>query len=205
MHGFAFSRRSGIMNDARITKHTDAATPVAEEVRAFYERYPYPPPVDSLEKYRGAGRTDRGAARTITCSGLPDPIGKTTPSSLPAAGHPRRPSMPCVGRRRRSPASTSAQPACAVPRSSSENTNWTISRSASFPSSGSGDLETSFDQIVCTGVLHHLADPDAGLSALRECAQTGRGDASHGVCALRTDRHLHAAGILQTDRHPCHR
>src|SRR4029077_1126187 len=30
-----------------------------------------------------------------------------------------------------------------------------------------GDLETTFDQIVCTGVLHHLAEPDAGLSALR--------------------------------------
>jgi SAM-dependent methyltransferase len=29
------------------------------------------------------------------------------------------------------------------------------------------DLEKSFDQIICTGVLHHLADPDAGLRALR--------------------------------------
>ena len=29
------------------------------------------------------------------------------------------------------------------------------------------DLERSFDQIVCTGVLHHLEDPDAGLRALR--------------------------------------
>jgi hypothetical protein len=29
----------------------------------------------------------------------------------------------------------------------------------------------TFDQIVCTGVLHHLADPDAGLSALREVLQ----------------------------------
>jgi SAM-dependent methyltransferase len=28
-------------------------------------------------------------------------------------------------------------------------------------------LERSFDLIVCTGVLHHLADPDAGLGALR--------------------------------------
>jgi hypothetical protein len=28
-------------------------------------------------------------------------------------------------------------------------------------------LGTTFDQIVCTGVLHHLADPDAGLAALR--------------------------------------
>jgi SAM-dependent methyltransferase len=29
------------------------------------------------------------------------------------------------------------------------------------------DLGISFDQIVCTGVLHHLADPDVGLGALR--------------------------------------
>jgi SAM-dependent methyltransferase len=29
------------------------------------------------------------------------------------------------------------------------------------------ELGQTFDQIVCTGVLHHLADPDAGLDALR--------------------------------------
>ena len=29
------------------------------------------------------------------------------------------------------------------------------------------DLDRRFDLIVCTGVLHHLADPDAGLCALR--------------------------------------
>ena len=30
-----------------------------------------------------------------------------------------------------------------------------------------GDLDTEFDQVVCTGVIHHLADPDVGLRALR--------------------------------------
>jgi SAM-dependent methyltransferase len=30
-----------------------------------------------------------------------------------------------------------------------------------------GELDRRFDLIVCTGVLHHLADPDAGLRALR--------------------------------------
>jgi len=30
-----------------------------------------------------------------------------------------------------------------------------------------GRLERRFDLIICTGVLHHLADPDAGLNALR--------------------------------------
>ena len=31
-----------------------------------------------------------------------------------------------------------------------------------------GELGETFDQIVCTGVLHHLSDPDAGLRALRD-------------------------------------
>lgn len=29
------------------------------------------------------------------------------------------------------------------------------------------DLDHQFDQIICTGVLHHMVDPDAGLRALR--------------------------------------
>ena len=35
-----------------------------------------------------------------------------------------------------------------------------------------GELGTSFDQIICTGVLHHLADPDAGLRALRSVLES---------------------------------
>jgi 2-polyprenyl-3-methyl-5-hydroxy-6-metoxy-1,4-benzoquinol methylase len=31
-----------------------------------------------------------------------------------------------------------------------------------------GELGQTFDHIVCTGVLHHLADPDAGLECLRK-------------------------------------
>jgi SAM-dependent methyltransferase len=36
-----------------------------------------------------------------------------------------------------------------------------------------GELDRRFDLIVCTGVLHHLADPDAGLSALRSVLKPG--------------------------------
>ena len=36
-----------------------------------------------------------------------------------------------------------------------------------LPIERAGELGKSFDQIVCTGVLHHLPDPDAGLRALR--------------------------------------
>jgi SAM-dependent methyltransferase len=36
-----------------------------------------------------------------------------------------------------------------------------------LPVERTAEPEQQFDLIVCTGVLHHLADPDAGLSALR--------------------------------------
>src|SRR5512137_2237677 len=34
-------------------QHPSGSTAVAEEVRDFYDRYPYPRPVESLDKYRG--------------------------------------------------------------------------------------------------------------------------------------------------------
>lgn len=37
-----------------------------------------------------------------------------------------------------------------------------------LPIERAGELGESFHHIVCTGVLHHLADPDAGLRALRD-------------------------------------
>lgn len=36
-----------------------------------------------------------------------------------------------------------------------------------------GELGRMFDQIVCTGVLHHLPDPDIGLRALRDVLAPG--------------------------------
>ena len=79
-------------------------------------------------------------------------------------------------------------------------------QSAGAPAAGRarGELETSFDQIVCTGVLHHLPDPDAGLRALRDVLEPERRDASHGLRALRPGRHLHAAGVLPAARHQRH-
>jgi SAM-dependent methyltransferase len=35
------------------------------------------------------------------------------------------------------------------------------------------ELGSSFDMIVCTGVLHHLPDPDIGLRALRDVLEPG--------------------------------
>jgi SAM-dependent methyltransferase len=41
-----------------------------------------------------------------------------------------------------------------------------------LPIEKAGDLDLTFDHIISTGVLHHLADPDAGLRALRSVLKT---------------------------------
>ena len=44
-----------------------------------------------------------------------------------------------------------------------------------LPIESVSELGRTFDLVVCTGVLHHLADPDRGLRALRmSCDRTAR-------------------------------
>ena len=45
--------------------------------------------------------------------------------------------------------------------------NLTNLETRQLPIESAAALDRHFDLIVCTGVLHHLADPDAGLRALR--------------------------------------
>ena len=75
--------------------------------------------------------------------------------------------MRCVGLQLRSPASTSARRVCNARKTLKRKYNLTNLQVHQLPIDRVTELETTFDQIVCTGVLHHLADPDAGLAALR--------------------------------------
>ncbi len=45
--------------------------------------------------------------------------------------------------------------------------NLTNLETLQLPIENAADLDHRFDHIICTGVLHHLADPNAGLRALR--------------------------------------
>jgi SAM-dependent methyltransferase len=138
---------------------------VAREVSAFYERHPYPPPVDDLEAYRTLWTDDRRRAdahlfwphepyrddRTILVVGC---------GTSQAARHALRwPRAKVVG--------------IDVSASSIESTE-RLKRMygldnlelCQLPVERAADLGRSFEHIVCTGVLHHLPDPDAGLRAL---------------------------------------
>ena len=141
---------------------------VAAEVRDFYERYPYPRPIDSLDQYRRLGQ-DRQRRRTEYHFLWPVRPYRELQSILvagcgtsQAAKHAMRwPAAQVIGI---DFSATSVRCTEALKRKYDLH-NLQVDQ---LPIERVGDLRTSFVQIICTGVLHHLADPDAGLSALRE-------------------------------------
>ena len=140
---------------------------VAEKVRDFYDRYPYPPPVDDLEKYQRLWQ-DPHRRRADFHLFWPDRSYREGYSILiagcgtsQAAKHAlRRPEAQVTGI---DISATSVRCTEELKRKY-KITNLQIQQ---LPIDCLNDLEMTFDQIICTGVLHHLADPDVGLSALR--------------------------------------
>ncbi|HKM77277.1 MAG TPA: class I SAM-dependent methyltransferase [Candidatus Bathyarchaeia archaeon] len=141
---------------------------MAEEVRDFYERYPYPRPIENLDKYRALWQ-DRQRRRADYHLFWPTRSYREDYSILiagcgtsQAARYAVRwPSAQVVGI---DFSATSVRCTEELKRNYNLN-NLQVHR---LSIEQVKDLGTSFDQIVCTGVLHHLADPDAGLRALRE-------------------------------------
>jgi SAM-dependent methyltransferase len=149
------------------SRRADAAS-IGEDVRAFYERHPYPPPVDSLEKYRRLGQ-DRQKRRADYHLFWPERPYREDQSILiagcgtsQAAKHALRwPAAQVIGI---DFSATSVRSTEELKRKYQLN-NLQVCQ---LPIERVSDLKMSFDQIICTGVLHHLPDPDAGLSALRD-------------------------------------
>jgi SAM-dependent methyltransferase len=140
---------------------------VAKEVRDFYERYPYPRPIDSLEKYQRLWQ-DRQRRRADYHLFWPSRSYREDHSILiagcgtsQAAKHALRwPAAQVTG------IDFSATSVLCT-EELKRKYNLHNLRVHQLPIGRINELETSFDQIVCTGVLHHLPDPDAGLRALR--------------------------------------
>src|SRR5271154_4031947 len=140
---------------------------VPEKVRDFYDRYPYPPPVDSLEKYQRLWQ-DRERRRADYHLFWPNRSYREDQSILiagcgtsQAAKHALRwPEAQVTA------IDCSETSVCHTEELKAKYNlkNLDVHQLAIEQVS---DLGMSFDQIVCTGVLHHLADPDAGLGALR--------------------------------------
>ena len=140
----------------------------ADAVRAFYEGHPYPAPLRDLDRHRELYRNpDRRRALSL----LLWPTEKPRPDrAILVAG-----------------CGTSQAAAYALREPDAHVTAIDISETSlrhtrdlqqkyglrnldlhRLPIEEAGELGQTFDQIVCTGVLHHLPDPDTGLRSLRK-------------------------------------
>lgn len=145
----------------------DASTDVAARVGAFYERHPYPPPVDDLDAYREVWDDRRRRAeshlfwpgeayrddRSILVAGC-----GTTQAAHYALRWPN--------------AQVTGIDVSAASLAFSEGLKRKYGldnlQLRLLPVEHATELGRGFDHVVCTGVLHHLPNPDAGLRALRE-------------------------------------
>jgi SAM-dependent methyltransferase len=146
---------------------------VAAEVQGFYERYPYPRPIDDLDDYRRLWRDEqrRRADHHLNWASRPfreeRSILVAGCGTSQAAKHALRwPSARVTGI---DFSATSVRCTENLKRKYKLD-NLQVRQ---LPIERALELETEFDQVVCTGVLHHLADPDAGLAALRAVLEPG--------------------------------
>jgi SAM-dependent methyltransferase len=142
-------------------------------VRAFYERHPYPPPVKSLEQYRRLwqDRQRRRADYHLFWPGRPYREDHTILvagcGTSQAAKHALR--WPAARVTGIDFSATSVRETEELKQKHALR-NLEVRQLAITQV---GELRATFDQIVCTGVLHHLPDPDAGLQALRDVLAPG--------------------------------
>ena len=148
-------------------EHDSALLGVAEEVRDFYEHYPYPRPIDSLEKYRRLWQDPQRRRADYHLFWPARPYKEDLSILIAGCGT----SQAAKHALRWPAAQVTGIDVSATSVRCTEDLKHKYSldnlRVCQLPIERVNDLETNFDQIVCTGVLHHLADPDAGLRALR--------------------------------------
>ncbi len=150
-------------NDTR----TPAPTDPADAVRAFYESHPYPAPIVDLDRHRELYRNpDRRRALSLLL--WPTETQRANRAILVAGCGTSQGAIHAL----REP--DARVTAIDVSETSLRHTrdlqqkyglrNLKLHRLAI---ERVGELGQMFDQIVCTGVLHHLPDPDLGLRSLR--------------------------------------
>jgi SAM-dependent methyltransferase len=141
---------------------------VANEVRSFYDRYPYPPPVESLEQYRSLWDDPQRRLADYRLFWSARPYQED--HSILIAGCGTSQAAKHAMRWPKAQVTGIDVSATSVAHTQELKRKYDLKNLQihQLPIEQVGQLSMTFDQIVSTGVLHHLPDPDAGLAALRD-------------------------------------
>jgi SAM-dependent methyltransferase len=147
----------------------DSETPDRDRaIRAFYESHPYPPPVASLDQRLDRYRDPR---RRRAQNLLLWPLEKPWPDRsilVAGCGTSQAARHALMEPDARVTAIDVSETSLRHTRELQQKHDIRNLRLQRLAIERIGELGETFDQIVCTGVLHHLSDPDAGLRALRD-------------------------------------
>ena len=140
---------------------------VAQAVSAFYEHHPYPPPVDDLARYaRSWTDARRRADARLFWPGEP----YRDDRSILVAGCGTSQAARVALRWPRARVTGIDVSATSIQRTEALKHKHGIDNLdlAQLPLEHATELGRRFDHVICTGVLHHLPNPDRGLRALHD-------------------------------------
>jgi len=138
-----------------------------DAIRAFYTAHPYPPPIENLDRARDEWR-DANRHRADFHLFWPDRPFRANLDILVAGCGTWQAAKYAVCRPKARVVGIDVSPASLDHTERLKRKYGLINLEVrSLPIESAAELERGFDLVVCTGVLHHLADPDAGLRALR--------------------------------------
>ncbi len=140
----------------------------SEAIRSFYERRPYPAPLTSLDGHRDL-YSNRDRSRALFHLMWPGGAVRDDLDILVAGcGTSQGARFALREPRSRVTAIDISDTSLRYTKDLQQKYRLENLRLHRLSIEDIGQLGCTFDQIVCTGVLHHLPDPDVGLRALRD-------------------------------------
>lgn len=143
-------------------------THVSEKVRAFYERIPYPPPFTTLDEHRDLYRNPDRRRVQFHLLWPTKPMRNDQQILIAGCGTSQAARYALREPEARVTAIDISEISLGYTRKLKEKYNLENLEIHQLAIEDVAAIRRSFDQIVCTGVLHHLQDPDVGLCALRD-------------------------------------
>jgi SAM-dependent methyltransferase len=145
-----------------------APSGAAEAVYDFYERTPYPPPLSSLDEHRDLYSNPERRRAVFHLHWPTEPLRGNREILIAGCGTSQAARYALMEPDARITAIDISTVSLRYTRDLQRKHGLANLHLHQLPLEKVQELGRTFDQIVCTGVLHHLPDPDRGLSALRD-------------------------------------
>ncbi|MBW0004164.1 MAG: class I SAM-dependent methyltransferase [Hyphomicrobiales bacterium] len=139
-----------------------------EELRDFYERMPYPPPLTSLHEHRELYKNPERRRATFHLTWPFAPFRENLEILIAGCGTSQAARYAMREPKARVTAIDISETSLRHTRDLQRKYDLRNLELHQLPIERVRDIGRSFDLVVCTGVLHHLPDPDDGLRALRD-------------------------------------